>query len=78
MLSMTSFVLSSDEIQRLDKLLGTALVDDGIYRRLLFQRDETLFAEFEITDRTQSWLRNLPATSLYELAQAIIPTFASD
>lgn len=78
MLSMSSFVLSRDEIQHLDRLLGTALVDDGIYRRLLLQRDETLFDEFELTDRMQMWLRNIPATSLNELAQAIIPSFASD
>lgn len=78
MLSMSSFVLSRDEIQHLDRLLGTALVDDGIYRRLVLQRDETLFDEFELTDRMQMWLRNIPATSLNELAQAIIPSFASD
>ena len=78
MLSMSSFVLSVDEIQHLDKLLGTALVDDGIYRRLLLQRDETLFDEFELTDRMQMWLRNIPATSLNELAKAIVPSFAAD
>jgi hypothetical protein len=78
MLSMSSFVLSSDEIQHFDKLLGTALVDDGIYRRLLLQRDQTLFEEFQLTDRMQSWLRNVPATSLSELAKAIVPSFASD
>jgi len=78
MLSMSSFVLNRDEIQHLDKLLGRALVDDGIYRRLLYQRDESLYDEFELTDRMQSWLRNVPATSLNELAQAIVPSFASD
>jgi hypothetical protein len=78
MLSMSSFVLSNDEIQHFDKLLGTALVDDGIYRRLLLQRDESLFDEFQLTDRMQSWLRNVPATSLSELARAIVPSFASD
>jgi hypothetical protein len=78
MLSMSSFVLSRDEIQHLDKLLGRALVDDGIYRRLLYQRDETLYDEFELTDRMQLWLRNVSATSLNELAQAIVPSFASD
>jgi len=78
MLSMSSFVLSRDEIQHLDKLLGRALVDDGIYRRLLYQRDETLYDEFQLTDRMQSWLRNVPATSLNELARAIVPSFASD
>jgi len=78
MLSMSSFVLSNDEIQHFDKLLGTALVDDGIYRRLLLQRDESLFDEFHLTDRMQSWLRNVPATSLSDLAKAIVPSFASD
>jgi len=80
MLSMGNFDLSRDEATHFDKLLGSALVDDGIYRRLLYQRDETLYAEFELTDRMQVWLRNTPATSLNELAQAFIPGpgFASD
>lgn len=78
MLAMTSFMLSRDDVHRIDKLLGRALVDDCIYRRLLYERDEQLFAEFEITYRAQSWLRDLPATSLYELARAVTPSFAHD
>jgi len=80
MLSMGSFDLSRDEVKHFDKLLGCALVDDGIYRRLLYQRDETLYEEFELTDRMQLWLRNTSATSLNELAQAFTPGpgFASD
>ena len=66
------YVLSKGEKQRLDNLMGLALLDESIQNRLLKERDSSLLAAFGLSDETQGWLRTVKATSLFELAQAII------
>jgi len=66
------YVLSKGEKQRLDNLMGLALLDENIQVRLLKERDSSLLMAFGLSDETQHWLRGVKATSLVELAQAII------
>jgi hypothetical protein len=66
------YVLSKDERQRLDNLMGVALLDFGVRERLLKERDNSLMAAFGLSEETQKWLRGIQAESLDELAQAIV------
>src|SRR5678815_4494503 len=66
------YVLTKDERQRLDQLLGLALLDQNICKRLLETRDRSLFSKFGLSEATQSWLESVPANTLTELAEAII------
>lgn len=66
------YVLTKDEEQRLDHLMGLALLDEAICKKLLIERDPALLKAFGISDDTQRWLRTIPATSLVEFAQAIL------
>lgn len=66
------YILSKGERQRLDNLMGLALLDQDVCDRLLTQRDASLLSAFGISEETQSWLRMIPATTLVEFAQAII------
>ena len=65
------YVLSAEARERLDTLLGAALVDADVRRRLLDDHDESLLADFAIPEETRVWLRGLNAASLTELAQAV-------
>jgi hypothetical protein len=64
-------VLSKDEQQRLDNLMGVALLDGDFREKLLNQRDDSLLAAFNLTEETRTWLKSIQAKSLVELAQAI-------
>lgn len=64
-------ILSAEERERLDTLLGAALVDADVRRRLLDDRDDSLLADFAIPEETRMWLRGIEAASLTELAQAV-------
>ncbi len=66
------YVMTKDERRRLDNLMGLALLDPDVCDRLLTKRDETLMKAFGLSTQTQAWLRGLQATSLSELAQAIV------
>ena len=66
------YVLSKGEKQRLDNLMGLALLDEKIQKRLLNERDSSLLTAFGLSEETQHWLCSVQATSLVELAQAII------
>jgi hypothetical protein len=66
-------MINSEERQKLDRLLGAALVDKGLCQRLIQERDHSLMSEYQLTDETQDWLRSVQASSLMELAQAIAP-----
>ncbi|HEC22147.1 MAG TPA: hypothetical protein ENI95_04430 [Chloroflexi bacterium] len=66
-------MLSAEEMHKIDKLLGAALVDQEVRRRLLRERDHDLLSEYKLTDETQAWLSTIQATSLMELARAIVP-----
>jgi hypothetical protein len=48
------------------------LLDEDMSQRLVTDRDDTLLASFGLSKETRTWLRNVPATSLVELAQAIV------
>jgi hypothetical protein len=66
------YVLSKDEEHRLNNLVGLALLDEAVSKRLLVERDPALFKAFGLSDETQRWLRLIPATNLVEFAQAIV------
>lgn len=66
------YMLSQDERKRLDHLMGVALLNDDIRERLVSQRDVALLVAFGLSEETQGWLRGIQATSLVELAQAIV------
>lgn len=65
-------MLSKDEMQRLDNLMGAALLDTDVRNRLVTERDETLFSAFGLSEPTRKWLRGIRARTLNELAQAIV------
>lgn len=65
------YVLSKTEAQRLESLIGMALLDQSICERLVNMRDETLLEAFDLSHETREWLRMLQASTLSELAEAI-------
>ncbi|NDJ77871.1 MAG: hypothetical protein GYB65_16600 [Chloroflexi bacterium] len=71
-------VMDSDEKQRLDHLMGVALLDADIRDRLVNERDASLFTAFGLSQDTQTWLREIRAYSLIELAQAIVSRAQSE
>lgn len=66
------YVRSKEERKRLDNLMGLALLDEDICRRLLKDHDSSLYTAFGLSPDTQAWLRSIPAVTLVELAEAII------
>lgn len=65
------FLLTADEKRSIDRLMGTALMDDGMRDLLVNKRDLSLMASFGLSLETQNWLRSINASSLEELAQEI-------
>jgi len=65
------YVLSKSERQRLESLIGMALLDAAICKRLIQEHDESLFEAFGLSAETREWLKLLHANSLIELAEAI-------
>jgi hypothetical protein len=66
----TSTFLCKDR-QKLDRLIGAAMLDDMVHRRLIDDRDTVLFEEFGLSPVTQAWLCTVQAPSLTTLAYAI-------
>ncbi|MBC7810535.1 MAG: hypothetical protein H7175_05280 [Burkholderiales bacterium] len=66
------YVMTKEEKHRLDNLMGLALLDTDVCERLIYKRDESLLAAFGLSAETRTWLRKLEATSLVDLAQAIV------
>lgn len=66
------YVLTKDERQRLDQLLGLALLDANVQERLLQKREKSLFDRFGLSQATQRWLESIQANSLTEFAQAVL------
>lgn len=66
------YVLNKEERQKLDNLLGLALLSPDVCDRLVNQRDEALLQKFELSEEMQVWLCKVKADSLTELAQAIL------
>ena len=65
-------IMDKDEKQRLDNLMGIALLDTEVRERLVNKRDKSLLTSFGLSQETQNWIREINATSLIELAQAIV------
>jgi hypothetical protein len=65
-------VMDKAEKQRLDNLMGIALLDTEVRDRLVNKRDKSLLTAFGLSQETQNWIREINATSLIELAQAIV------
>ena len=66
------YVLSKEESKRLDNLMGLALLDEDICRRLIVDRDSSLFNMFNLSPETQAWLRAIKATTLSQFAEAVV------
>lgn len=66
------FLLSTDEKQRIDRMMGSALLDDKLCHRLVKDRDTSVMSAFDLSAETQHWLCNIRASSLDEIAQAIV------
>jgi hypothetical protein len=66
------YVLGKDEKRRLDHLLGAALLDAAICKRLIREKDDELLDAFGISENTKQWLHSVEAESLTDLAQAIV------
>ena len=71
-------MLSRDEKQRLDNLMGVALLDTDIRNRLVNERDKSLFTAFGLSEKTQQWLHEIQARTLNELARAIVSRTQSE
>ncbi len=65
-------VLSAEDKRQLDMLIGVALLDDDVRYRLIIERDELLFDDFQLSDYAKQVLRDCPANTLSDLAQAVI------
>jgi hypothetical protein len=68
----TALSFATGDKPKLDRLIGTAIIDDIVYRRLIDERDTTLFEEYDLSPITQAWLSVVHAPSLTELADAIM------
>jgi hypothetical protein len=66
------YVMHKEERRRLDNLMGLALLDESVCERLLDGRDQSLLSAFGLSYETQAWLRAIQASSLVELAEAIV------
>ena len=60
-----------DEQKRLDNLMGLALLDEDVQKRLLDGGDDSLLTAFGLSEETRTRLRAVQATTLTDLAQAI-------
>jgi hypothetical protein len=70
--------MGKEEKRRLDNLMGMALLDERICKRLLNERDTSWLTSFGLSTETQSWLQTVEAQSLTELAQAIVARVQDD
>ncbi len=66
------YTLSQSERERLDNLLGLALLDSKVCEQLVVHRDPSLMAAFDLSEDTQRWLTGVQATTLKDLAEAVL------
>ncbi len=66
------FLLSYEERLRIDQMMGSAMLDDTLCRRLVKERDTALMSAFDLSAETQRWLCSIPASTLDEMAQEIV------
>src|SRR5262245_12747877 len=67
-----NYMLRQSERERLDCLLGLALLDSDICERLVTKRDRSLLSTFELSEETQESLNRIKANTLKDFAQAIV------
>lgn len=60
-----------EENQKLDQLMGAALLSEEVCQRLL-GHDEGLLLKFHLSEPTRRWLMDIKAHSLTEFAQAVV------
>lgn len=65
-------ILSQTERERLDNLIGLALLDNKVCEQLVTKRDRTLLSTFGLSEETQEWISRITASTLKDLAQAIV------
>ena len=65
-------VLSQSDRERLDNLIGLALLDSKLCERLVVNRDRSLMSSFGLSEQAQEWLVNIKASTLKDFAQAIV------
>lgn len=68
----STVLIATDDLTRLDRLFGLALLNQNFRDRLLVERDEHLLEEFNVTEPVRRWFCQLPANSLSELAQHVV------
>lgn len=66
------FLLSQEERQRIDRMMGCAMLDDTLCRRLVKDRDTAVMSAFELSIETQNWLCSMSVSTLDEMAQEIV------
>ena len=64
--------LNQSERERLDNLLGLALLDNKVCEQLVVKRDTSLLAAFGLSEDTQRWLSGIKANTLKEFARAVM------
>jgi len=65
------YVIRIDERQKLDHMLGIALLDPLFRDQLLNHRDDQLLQVFGLAQDTLDWLCTVQANTLPELARAV-------
>jgi hypothetical protein len=70
-----NYVRNQDERRRLDHLLGVALLDENVRRRLVDSRDEALLTAFGLSESTKWWIVTLRANSLSDIAKEVAANF---
>lgn len=63
---------SAEEMKQIDIMLGVALLDDQVVRRLLFHRDHSFLATFGLGENLRHWLMGIEAASLEDFVRAVL------
>ena len=64
--------LIDEEREKLDRLVGAAMLDSAVYKRLISEQDSALFDEYELSRASRDLICTIDASSLTELAEAIV------
>lgn len=64
--------LNREEMKQIDTMLGVALLDKRVARRLVFHRSDSLLATFGLAKPLRHWLMSIKAASLEDFVQAIL------
>lgn len=64
--------LSAQDKRQIDTLMGVAILDADVRRRLIDERDENLFDDYQLSEHAKQILRESPANTLPDLAQSVV------